>query len=154
MKAISTVLLAASLCAASVQAAPLVDATDPEVLLELAKGYGSATLKEDDYGDPLIVGRVEGNKYSIFFYGCEDNRDCDDILFSAAWSGYDITMRDMNDWNNEKRYGKAYLDNDGDPALELVANLKYGVSRRNLDDTIDWWALTMQEFEEYIDERD
>jgi len=28
--------------------------------------------------------------------------------------------------------------------------LKYGVSSSNFDDTIDWWMLTMKEFEKYI----
>ncbi|MBA4503681.1 YbjN domain-containing protein [Marinobacterium marinum] len=152
MKAIPIMLLTAGLCAANVQAASQVDATDPQQILELAKGFGSATLEEDDYGDPLITGRINGSKYGIYFYGCDDNRDCTDIQFSAAWSGYDITLEQINDWNLNKRYGKAYLDDDGDPTVELIVNLKYGVSRDNLDDTIDWWKLTMTEFEQFIDE--
>lgn len=85
MKVISTLLLAAGLSATQVQAASLVDATDPEQLVELVKGFGSATLEQDSYGDPLIVGRIKGNRYSIYFYGCDNNRDCDDVQFSAAW---------------------------------------------------------------------
>jgi len=152
MKAISTLLLAAALGATNVQAASLVDATQPKQLLELAKGYGSASLEEDDFGDPLIVGRINGTRYSIYFYGCENNKDCDDVQFNAAWTGYDTSLRQMNTWNTNKRYGTAYLDDDGDPNIDLIVNLKYGVTRNNFDDTLDWWKLTMEEFAEYINE--
>ncbi|GAA0697622.1 YbjN domain-containing protein [Marinobacterium maritimum] len=152
MKAIPTMLLAAGLSVANVQAEPLVDATNPETLVQLVRGFGSATLEKDDYGDPLITGRIDGSKYGIYFYGCDNNRNCNDVQFSAAWSGYDVSMRRLNEWNKTKRYGKAYLDEDGDPNIELIVNLKYGVSRDNFDDTVDWWMLTMKEFKQYIDE--
>ena len=152
MNAIPTLLLAASLSVASVQAEPLVDATNPDTLVQLVRGFGSATLEKDDYGDPLITGRINGSKYGVYFYGCEDGRDCNDVQFSAAWAGYDVSMNRINEWNKTKRYGKAYLDDDGDPNIELIVNLKYGVSRDNFDDTIDWWMLTMNEFEKYIAE--
>jgi len=150
MKAIPILFIAAGLSVASAQAASLVDATDPERIVQLMRGFGSSTLESDDYGDPLITGRVEGSKYGIYFYGCKENRNCKDIQFSAAWAGYDISLHRINEWNKTKRYGKAYLDNDGDPAIELSVNLTYGVSRDNFDDTIDWWVITMKEFEKYI----
>ena len=37
------------------------------------------------------------------------------------------------------RFGKAYLDLDGHPTIEMNVNLSKGVSRENLDDTLDWW---------------
>lgn len=154
MKAIPIMLLAAGLSVTGVQAESLVDATDPEKLAQLVRGFGSATLEKDDYGDPLITGRINGSKYGIYFYGCDDNRDCKDVQFAAAWAGYDVSMAQINEWNRTKRYGKAYLDSDGDPNVELIVNLKYGVSRDNFDDTIDWWMLTMKEFEQFIDDAD
>jgi len=150
MKAIPILFVAAGLSVAHAQAESLVDATDPERIVQLMRGFGSSTLETDDYGDPLITGRVEGSKYGIYFYGCEENRSCKDIQFSAAWAGYDVSMHQINEWNKTKRYGKAYLDNDGDPAIEMSVNLTYGVSRDNFDDTIDWWTITMKEFESYI----
>lgn len=75
-------------------------------------------------------------------------------MCSSLPPGYDVSIRDMNEWNSSKRYGKAYLDDDGDPNIEMTVNLKYGVGRDNFDDTIDWWMLTMKEFEQYIDAND
>lgn len=60
-------------------AADMVDATDPEQILNIAKGHGSARLSEDRVGDPMIKGRIEGLKYTLYFYLCEENENCKDI---------------------------------------------------------------------------
>jgi len=73
-------------------AAQLVSAEEPEQILEIAKGFGSARLKTDSTGDPLIVGRINGTKYGIFFYGCnKQHKECDDIKFGAGWSGVAVS---------------------------------------------------------------
>ncbi|MGM0677661.1 YbjN domain-containing protein [Ectothiorhodospira marina] len=124
-----------------------VDAADPEEIMNLARGYGSATLDTDGVGDPMITGRMDGTRYFIMFYGCSDNRNCKTIRFSSAWATEgQYTLADMNDWNEGYRFGKAYLDDEGDPVLEMNVNLHYGVSRRNLDDTIDWWRVALEQF--------
>ena len=46
----------------------------------------------------------------------------------------------------DKKFGKAYLDQDGDPRLEMTVNLDYGVTQRNLDDTFDWWTKALARF--------
>lgn len=154
MKKIHATSLAAavliSLSVTPAYSAQLVEADDPQAILEIAKGYGRAKLITDQDGDPQIVGRMKGTKYTVYFYGCENGRNCDDILFTAGWSGHRVSMGDINDWNRNKRYGKAYLDDENDPILELAVNLKYGVTSRNLDDTFDWWGVSLEGFEEGV----
>lgn len=134
-----------------VWAADLVDATDPQQVMNLARGYGSANLSTDGVGDPMITGRMDGTRYSIMFYGCSDNRNCKTIRFSSAWAtDGQYTLEDMNAWNEGYRFGKAYLDDEGDPVLEMNVNLLYGVSRRNLDDTIDWWRVALGQFKSEV----
>ncbi len=36
---------------------------EPEMILEIAKGFGAATLDEDGSGDPMVAGRMQGMKY-------------------------------------------------------------------------------------------
>jgi hypothetical protein len=57
----------------------------------------------------------------------------------------------MADWNREKRFGKAYLDQDGDATVEMNVNLHGGVSLANLEATIDWWRLILDEFADEFD---
>ncbi len=136
-----------------VSAQELIDAKNPQAILEIAKGFGSAKLGTDAEGDPLITGRIQGTKYGIYFYGCNSKgEDCDDIQFNAAWSGVKASLKDVNQWNAEKRYGKAYIDSEGDPVIQMTVNLDYGVSTGNFDDTFNWWSKALQGFiEEVVD---
>ena len=142
-------LAAATLLASTpVLSADLVDATDPSEIVNLARGFGSASLDVDGEGDPMIVGRINGTRYVVYFYGCSSGRNCREIQFNAAWGSNNVSMSDINGWNESTRYGKAYLDSDGDPNIEFTVNLYRGVSRDNLEDTIDWWKVAMETFEE------
>ncbi len=128
----------------------IVSAEAPQQVLEVAKGFGSASLEQDSDGDPKISGRIEGTKYLIHFYGCKSGANCDDIQFSAAWSDTDISVAKINEWNRSKRYGKAYIDADGDPVLEMAVNLDYGVTKENLEDSFDWWLRILQVFKQEV----
>ena len=128
-----------------------IDATDPERILAVARSYGEAGLTTDDLGDPLIEGRINEKDYRLFFYGCSENRDCKTLMFSADWEGGDLTDEMMAGWNREKRFGKAYLGEDGNATVEMSVNLHGGVTRVNLDDTVDWWRLVLEEFADYFD---
>ncbi len=131
-------------------AADMVDATDPEQILNIAKGHGSARLSEDRVGDPMIKGRIEGLKYTLYFYLCEENENCKDIHFVAYWTETDVTLSDVNRWNQDYRFGRAYIDTDGDPVLTYFVNLNGGVSFENLDDTFDWWRVMLTSFDEEV----
>jgi hypothetical protein len=128
----------------------IISAENPDAILNIAKGYGSATLEKDSSNDPFITGRIDGTRYGIFFYGCSDGKECDDILFAAAWGGVKVSMDDINAWNRDKKFGKAFLDKDGDPRLEMPVNLDYGVTQRNLDDTFYWWAKALAVFKKDV----
>ena len=144
--------LAFSLNTPVAQAADLVDASNPEMIRNIASGFGSAKLDTDNSGDPMVIGRIAGTRYSVYFYGCKNNTNCTDLLMRASWNSSNPanSMEHMNRWNQKKRYGKAFLDKDGDPTIELVVNLRYGVSYNNIEDTFDWWEKAIKDFEEYL----
>lgn len=153
--ALAAAITAAMLAAPAAGAEETIDATDPERILAIAHSFGEAALTTDNLGDPLIEGRIGEKDYRLLFYGCSEGRDCKTLMFSAGWEGDDLTddLTDemMADWNREKRFGKAYLDEDGRATVEMNVNLHGGVTRANLDDTIDWWRLVLAEFADYFD---
>lgn len=150
-KMMATTILLAVLTGPVAAEVKLVDATDPAVIQDLASGYGSAQLTTDGVGDPLVKGRINGTGYQIYFYDCTDGKDCRTIQFSAGWTGLEnVTAQMMEKWNQDKRFATAFLDTDGDPNIQWDVNLYGGVSLTNMDDTIDWWALVLNEFSEYI----
>ncbi len=143
-------LTAAILTAPAATAEETIDATDPGRILAVVDTYGEAALTTDNLGDPLIEGRIGEKDYDLFFYDCNEGRDCKSLTFSATWETDDLTDEMMAGWNREKRFGKAFLDEDGLATVEMNVNLHGGVTRTNLDDTIDWWRLVMDEFADYF----
>ncbi|MBK1707855.1 MULTISPECIES: YbjN domain-containing protein [Marichromatium] len=148
IRGLLTAGLVAALWCGGALARDLVSAADPEAVLTAAKGFGSAELQTDSVGDPRIRGRMFGVIYLVTFYGCDDGKDCKDILFYAGWEQPGLTLEDVNRWNRDKRFGKAYIDDEGDAVLEFAVNLNYGVTPRNLEDTFDWWGVVLREFRE------
>jgi hypothetical protein len=140
------ILAVALTCAAGIAfAQDHVEADNPEKILQIARGFGSAELEKDTSGDPMIRGRLGGVRYNVYFYGCEKGKECDSIQF---WTFIDAPETDLlvavNDWNRDHRFGKAYIDADGDVAIELDVNLWGGVTPKNLDDTFDWWRVVLE----------
>jgi hypothetical protein len=124
----------------------LVSAAEPDKIFEIAKSFGNASLDKDEAGNPMIIGRVDDTKYGLYFYGCRGGQNCTYIQFNAAWSGNHRANPDrINEWHRSSRYGKAFLD-DKTPVLQMSVNLDGGVTRKNLEDTFDWWAKILPEF--------
>lgn len=126
---------------------------DADVIASLMQSYGLVVEQDrDDYGDPRLSSRLEGTRFSVYFYDCEDG-PCQSIQFTA---GFDmdrpLPVQRVNDWNRDKRFGKAYLDDEGDPFVEYDVNVDFdGVGAKNFDDTLDIWRQVLEEFRDHID---
>jgi hypothetical protein len=144
----ATALLATVLAVpAQAQDKTLIDARDPARILKIAQKFGTAELTTDHEDDPKINARLGGTSYSIYFYGCKSGVNCKAIQFYAGWdSGGEYTTKQLNEWNRNKRFGKAYIDSEGDPVLEMDVNLDSGVTVANLEDTFDWWKVVLKNF--------
>lgn len=141
LHAVAFVLFATALGA---EAQDLVQADNPAKILEIARGFGSAELESEADGTPIIRGRLEGARYSIFFFGCENGKDCGSIQFWTYAAAPENALEVINAWNRDFRFGKAYLDKTGDVTIEMDVNLWGGVSVKNLDDTFDWWRSVIR----------
>lgn len=148
--AIVAVMTAVQLVPAPARA-ELIGAGDLAKIVALARSYGSAEASTDDNGDPMIEGEVEGILYSVFFYGCTGGKACREIQFRASWdTGRSRSIEEMNEWNRTRRFGKAYLDDEGEPVIEMLINLHAGVSHENLDDSFDWWRVVVVSFRDEV----
>lgn len=146
-------LFSATASTATLAESSLVDARDPDRLLDIARGYGTANLDVAADDTPMIIGRIDGTRYNIFFYDCDgENENCRSIQFYAGWTDIDMSLRDINEWNKSKRWFQAYQDDEGDSVIEMDVNLFGGVSFSNADDTFDWWRIGLKEFLEYARE--
>jgi hypothetical protein len=133
--------------------AQMVKAQDPQSLVNALQGGGyAAKLGVDKVGDPMITSGVAGTTFQIFFYNCTEHKACATITFH---SGYDLTaspgLEKINEWNRGKRFGRAYLDKENDPILEMDVDLDDGgVATLLFIDNIEFWASILTDFEKQI----
>jgi hypothetical protein len=130
--------------------AQTVDGSQPDEILNIARGYGSATMETQTNGDPKISGKIEGVTYQVFFMNCTNNTNCEDLNFYAGFLDNKQTLEVINAWNRDKRFGKAYLDADLDAVVEYDVNLERGVTRENLDAAFNLWTLILDQYTTYI----
>jgi hypothetical protein len=136
--------------AVSAQAQTVIDGSQIDEIVNIARGYGSATLETQTNGDPKITGKIEGVTYQVFFMNCTNNTACEDLNFYAGFLDNKQTLDVINAWNRDKRFGKAYLDSDLDAVVEFDVNLEHGVTRDNLDAAFSLWSLILDQYTTYI----
>jgi hypothetical protein len=132
------------------QAQTVIDGSQVDEILNIARGYGSATLETQSNGDPKISGKIDGVTYQVYFMNCTDNKNCEDLNFYAGFLDNKQTLEAINAWNRDKRFGKAYLDSDLDAVIEYDINLEHGVSQKNLDAAFSLWSLVLGQYTTYI----
>ena len=89
-----------------------------------AEGY-EATLD----GEGNVRWKLEGFRSSIFVA-----KDQKAIQFHSSFSDGSATLKKVNEWNRTKRFSRAYLDDDGEPHLELDLELDGGVTQARIID--------------------
>jgi len=100
----------------------------------------------------MIVSGVSGTEFRILFYNCKDNRNCATVQFQT---GYTLdkkpTLEKINAWNSSQRFGRAYLDKEQDPMIEMDVDLDDGgVSKALFTDNLEFWASVLANFEKHI----
>lgn len=122
----------------------------PSEILSVARGFGAAALQQSSGGQPLLNGTIEGTNYGILMYGCDGPRACESIQFFATFTTSNRALEHLNAWNEDQRFGAAYVNDSGRVFLHWSANLDFGVTVANLTDSFDIWRLTMAEFQAHV----
>lgn len=83
---------------------------------------------KDSSGDPLLKLKLLDVKVQIFFFDCSDN-GCTSMQLHA---GFRMDSKPpcsyVNEWNRTKRYGRLYLDSEGDIHIEYDVDFEGGVT--------------------------
>lgn len=155
MRAIGILGLALAALAglAAAKAVPDGGITAQEVAAVLQeRGYRAEVGKNAD-GDPEIISGLDGSKFYIQFYGCKGGARCTGIQFSI---GIDLdkgmTLAKINQWNRERRFGRAFLDDDNDPYVQMDLDLEHGATTEGVANNLDTWAAVLPEFKAFIAE--
>jgi Putative bacterial sensory transduction regulator len=138
---------------ASTHAQTIVGADDPGELVSIIQNLGfQAKLETDSVGDPVIRSSSSGVDFSVYFYDCKNNKRCKSLHFT---SGYNLaegaSLEAIQQWNADKRFASAYLDEEYDPFLQMDVNMDGGVTQENFEKTFELWQSLKGEFEDFID---
>jgi hypothetical protein len=153
MKWMSLALAATAFGLAMPAAAASVRAQDPESLVTAMRNAGySAKLGTDKVGDPMITSDIGGTTFQVFFYNCTDHEECATVQFNA---GFDLKtspgLAPINEWNSKQRFGRAYIDKEGDPILQMDVDLDDGgLSPELFIDNLEFWASVLADFEKTV----
>ena len=134
--------------------AQLLSPKAPEAVRDAMEGHGwVAKLKRVDGENPVIETNRDGVKALVLFMNCsDDNSDCRSVqLYMGFTDAKDTTLERLNEWNQTKRFGRAYRDKDGDPVLEMDIDMDYdGIPRQNFLEYLSTWSDLMGAFRKHI----
>lgn len=122
-----------------------VTATDVVRLLA-ESGIKGAVAGRDQVGDPLVTYKLGGRTVRVYFYDCA-NATCRGLQLSAGFAFEPRpTLVAVNRFNRAHRYGRVYLDEEGDPILESDLGLDGGVTGSSIKEWAGTFAMLLDDF--------
>lgn len=137
---------------AQAQLGGMITGNDYDRIAELARAYGTVETRTDDDQRRWLRGQMDDTIYTISFLNCDEaHLNCTSVQFRAWWgSEGSHSLEAVNQWNRDRRFSAAYLNESNDATIEFDVNLVGGVTAANFDDTLQWWQLVLRQFREEV----
>jgi hypothetical protein len=124
-------------------------------LMSIIRTMGYSQVRENGYsahGKPQATYSVGNTNIGIMMWQCNElDSDCQSFKLYAAYAKPDaVSYQDLNTFNRQHRFVRAYLDSTGNPYLELDVKVSDGVSVDNLRETFSIYHRVVQNFEQLI----
>jgi hypothetical protein len=114
------------------------------------QGKGYSTRVVTDSGRPHIEVTSSHPTFGVYFFDCKQDR-CGSLQFSAGFNTHGkFRPGDVNGWNRDKRWGKAYTDAENDPWVAMDVDTSPGGAYELLNDELAIWTEILPEFAKYI----
>ena len=115
----------------------------------------AAWLEGEGYAVKFVTGESgkrhietnsQGSPINIFFGDCKGER-CAALEFAAGFSTHGkFDVSQINGWNYDNRWCRAYYDGDKDPWLKMNIDLSPGGTYEALSDRFEIWNRTLGRF--------
>jgi Putative bacterial sensory transduction regulator len=120
--------------------------TSSDVSAIITRTGGAPKIGKTDDGDPRIRFDSNGVEITVDFYGCDKAGICKSLNIWAGWETDEpFDLEDINTWNYETRYGKAFSDDDA-VYLDLDLDLAGGVTNEKIKAFMDLYLGQVEEF--------
>ncbi len=132
----------------------LYKAITPDDLRKLLHSWGyRAEVGTTSSGGPVIRSGTSGYKFHILFaWPGADSRLFGCLNFVTVFTGRQyLTLTAVNDISRSSRFGRLYLDDDGDLILERDVSLTGGVAANYLHECLLDWACMMESVTKKLD---
>ncbi len=122
----------------------------PEEVEALLKSGSYRYERVEDQGQVYFRLRLGGLRAALYLLDCQEGR-CESLQLYAGFSmEKPPTLERINAWNREHRFSRAYLDADGDPALEADLDLAGGVAEGAVLNFLDLFEESLRAFAAWI----
>lgn len=149
-----TFLILASLgaAAASPALARNVEANVEQIAYVMKAAGHNVEIQSSKTGRFVLV-RMESYTFGILPFSCEEAATtCKSVQFFVAFSPQTKpTLDAMNTYARTHRWGRIYLDEEGDPAMEFDLDLeKGGMSAELFLDNIEYWDAVVVAYSKFV----
>jgi hypothetical protein len=114
----------------------------PSDIVSLMQDSGyCADMTRLDNGCTAILSSAAGFNFSIYLYGGGDRDRITNLQFSSAF-GDKVSLEQVNKWNREKRFLKAYADAEGELCVEWDVVVSF-VTPAAIKECLGWWEMLL-----------
>jgi hypothetical protein len=108
-------------------------------------------LGNDTFREPMIESHAGSTRFYVYFYECNQTRTCQNIQFRTGFATRGrVTLAQVNDWSSRWRFGRMYLDPEGDVILDMDVDARRGLPPDILAAQLSRWLETVREAETFI----
>lgn len=110
-----------------------------------SEGYSAKVVIESD-GDRHIVSNTQGSPCNVFLHDRKGDRGASIGIATGFTTNGKFDISQMNDWNSNNRWCRAYYDSVNDPWLVMDIDLWPGGTYESLRDQFGAWNNTLDRF--------
>jgi hypothetical protein len=120
----------------------------PSEIADIVQECGfEADLRTFGDGRAAILSSSGGILFSIHLHGDGERLDRVTTLQFSSSFGDKVTLEQVNRWNREKRFLKAYADDDGELCLEWDVVVSFAPAAA-IRECLEWWEIVLGRVDE------
>lgn len=158
--ALMTALAVGFALASGSQVSAQSSSSSQDVITQLSDGHltrilqnlGYEEIEAVDKDDDTTTFRFVVDGRTVLLMNYRSSKDIRIFIYFENDAGVSrSTLTTINEWNRDKRWSKAYLDDEGDWTLEADFDVQPGVTEDAIEAFIQLWMSTVDDFVEHID---